>query len=110
MANKVGGKMEEIKDKQKYEIWTGCLLDRLKEKARERERWEIEMEEGSCRCGGASGDTSHYGVNCSSGDVLGRVERSPAWGVSSNTCTHTHKQAYTHTEEIERTSGYVPPA
>lgn len=55
------------------------------------------MEEGSCRCGGASGDTSHYGVNCSSGDVLGRAERSPAWGVSSNTCTHTHKQTNTHT-------------
>lgn len=53
------------------------------------------MEEGSHRCGGASGDTSHYGVNCSSGDVVWRAERSPAQGVSSNTCTHTLQHAHT---------------
>lgn len=113
-AKQSGGKMNGIKDKQKkYGL---VRLDRLfvrqveRQSERKRERWEIEMEEGSCRCGGASGDTSHYGVSCSSGDVLGRVERSPAWDVSSNTCTHTHRQAYMHTEEIERTSGYVPPA
>lgn len=64
------------------------------------------MEEGSHRCGEASGDTSHYGVNCSSGDVVRRAKRSPARGVSGDACTQTH----THTEEIERTSGYVPPA
>ena len=54
------------------------------------------MEEGSHRCGRASGDTSHYGINCCGGDVVGRAERSPAQGVSSKTCTHTHKQRHTH--------------
>lgn len=67
------------------------------------------MEEGSHRCGGASGNTSHYGVNCSSGDVVGRPQRSTSRGVSNNTFTHTQK-ADTHTEETERTSGHVPPA
>lgn len=62
----------------------------------ERERGEdgeAEMEEGSHRCGGARGDTSHYGANCSSGDVVGRAERSPARGVNQ---THARTQKQTH--------------
>lgn len=69
-----------------------------RQKKTESERdWDTEMEEGSHRCGRASGDTSHYGVNCSSGDVVGRAERSLARGVSSNTCMHTQKHSHTHT-------------
>lgn len=91
-----------------------CVLGMQKKKETERGKdREAGMEEGSHRCGGASGDTSHYGVNCSSGDVVGRAERSPARGVSSNTCTHytqVHTRTHMQAEEIERTSGYVPPA
>ena len=53
---------------------------------------ETEMEEGSHRCGGASGDTSHYGVNCSSGDVGGESRE-----VTSSGCVKQYMHAYTHT-------------
>lgn len=73
----------------------------------ERERTTERMEEGSHRCGGASGNTSHYGVNCSSGDVVERSRRSPSRGVSSNTCTHTHKQARTRTHRGNRENIWI---
>lgn len=41
------------------------------------------MEEGGHRCGEASGDTSHYGVNCTGGGVVWRAG-------TSHTHTHTH--------------------
>lgn len=62
------------------------------------------MEEWDHRCGRAWSDTSHYGVNCSNGDVVLREQRSQ----ESDTCVHMQERA--HTEEMERTSGYVPPA
>lgn len=66
--------------------------------------WDTEMEEGDHRCARAWSDTSHYGVNCSNGDVVLRAQRSQ----ESDTCVHMQEHA--HTEEMERTSGYVPPA
>lgn len=62
------------------------------------------MEEGDHRCGRAWSDTSHYGVNCSNGNVVLRAQRSQ----ESDTCVHMQEHA--RTEETEGTSGYVPPA
>lgn len=41
---------------------------------------EMETEKWNHRCGGASGNTSHYGVTCSSGDVVVRAQGSPSHG------------------------------
>lgn len=62
------------------------------------------MEDGDHRCGRAWSNTSHYGVNRSNGDAVLKAQRSR----ESDTCVHTQEHA--HTEEIERTSGCVPPA
>lgn len=47
------------------------------------------MEEGDHRCGRAWSDTSHYGVNCSNGDVARRAQRSQ----ESDTCVHMQEHA-----------------
>lgn len=58
------------------------------------------MEEGERRCGRAWSNTSHYGVNCSNGDVALRAQRSQ----ESDTCvlTQEHMHAHTHTRRKSR--------
>jgi len=90
------GKLEWMKnEKVNYEQHVVEKQRERKSETDRREDWEADKEERNHRCGGASGNTSHYGVNCSSGDVVERAQRSPSWGVSSNICMHTQKQTHT---------------